>query len=221
MLVRQSGTFFGQAHVIACAVALSCLLGGCGLSSITSGLGSSVLGGGSSAQPEVKAVNAEQLLTAAKADEGAAAGAAPVGDVAHGCPRFLVWPRDNNLTVYEQGRVGDSLAVMHRGEIIKTARECQVEGNRVTVKYGFSGRVLMGPRGKPGNVTLPVNVYVTDAKREKIANDKVTVEVPIAVEKPIGYFSTVRSVTFNIPEGARAGEYEVFVGFDRAVPNAG
>ena len=48
-----------------------------------------------------------------------------------------------------------------------------------------------------------------------IANEKVRVDVDVAVDNPIGYFSIVRSVTFNIPEGARPGEYEVFVGFDR------
>ena len=58
------------------------------------------------------------------------------------------------MTIYEPGRVGDGLAVMHRGEISKTARECQIEPGRITVKYGFSGRVLLGPKGKSGRVTL-------------------------------------------------------------------
>ena len=47
------------------------------------------------------------------------------------------------------------------------------------------------------------------------------VDVAVALDKPIGYFSAVRTVTFNVPEGARPGEFEVFVGFDRNVPGAG
>jgi hypothetical protein len=113
------------------------------------------------------------------------------------------------------------LAIVHRAEITKTARECQVEPGRVTVRYGFSGRVLLGPRGKSGPISLPVNITVTDAKREKITGDKMKVDTIVAVENPIGYFSAVRSVTFLIPEGTRPGEFEVNVGFDRAVPNAG
>ena len=81
----------------------------------------------------------------------------------------------HHLTIYEDGRAGDGLAIMHRGEITKTARECQIEPGRVTVRYGFSGRVLLGSRGKAGNVSLPVNVVVTDTKREKIASDTVSV----------------------------------------------
>jgi len=194
------------------------LLAGCGMSSLTSGIGGGVFGGSSSGT-EIASVSEDQLLSAAKADYGTT-GSSGV-DLAHHCPRFAVWPRDNHVTIYEQGRVGDALAVMHRGEITKTARECQIANGRVTVKYGFSGRVLLGPRGQPGTVTLPVNVFVTDAQREKITQDSMAVSVAVAVERPIGYFSVVRTVSFEIPEGTRPAEYEVFVGFDRNLPNAG
>jgi hypothetical protein len=202
------------------SAAMACTLSGCGMSSLTSGLGSSIFGGGSSgSQPE--GVSEEQLLVAAKSGGDAAPLGLSGADSSPGCPRFVVWPRDNNLTIYEPGRVGDGLAIVHRGEITKTARECTVEPGRVTVRYGFSGRVLLGPRGKNGPITLPINVFVTDAKREKITTDHLKVDATLAVENPIGYFSAVRTVTFAIPEGSRAGEYEVFVGFERNTPNAG
>jgi hypothetical protein len=178
-----------------------------------------MFGGSSGSGTQVASVSEEQLLSAAKADHGAT-GTTGI-DVAHGCPRFVVWPRDNHVTIYEPGRVGDGLAVMHRGEITKTARECHIDAGRVMVKYGFSGRVLLGPRGQAGKVTLPINVFVTDARREKIAQDAMKVDVAVAVDRPIGYFSVVRTVTFPIPEGTRPAEYEVFVGFDRNLPNAG
>jgi hypothetical protein len=70
-------------------------------------------------------------------------------------------------------------------------------------------------------VTLPLNVFVTDAKREKVVTDKVKVDVDVAVEKPIGYFSLVRTISFTVPEGSRPAEFEVYVGFDRSVAGAG
>jgi hypothetical protein len=81
--------------------------------------------------------------------------------------------------------------------------------------------VLLGPRGRAGNIVLPVNILVTDSKREKVTTDKMTVAVSVAVDNPIGYFSAVRSVTFNVPEGSRPGEFEVFVGFDQSAQGAG
>jgi hypothetical protein len=209
-----------RAAIIAGVTAVGVAGGGCGLGSITSGIGGGIFGGGSAAKTETggSKVTEEAMLTAARA-EGQPSGIG--ADVAHGCPRVTIWPRDSNVTIYESGRVGDGLAVVHRGEITKTARECNVEPGRVTVKYGFSGRILLGPKGKTGNVALPVTVYVTDAKRERILTEKLRLDVPVALDKPIGYFSTVREVTFNIPEGSRPGEYELFVGFDRNIPGAG
>lgn len=193
---------------------------GCGMSSLTSGLGGGVFGGSSGNGAAVDGVSEEQLLQAAKAD-GGAPGAAVTGAIDPGCPRVISDPRDNNITFYEQGRAGDALAVMHRGEISKTARECRVEGGRVLIKYGFSGRVLLGPRGQSGVVTLPVNIAVTDAKRAPVASDAVKLSVAVALDKPIGYFSAVREVSFPLPEGSRPGEFQVQVGFDRKVPGAG
>lgn len=196
-------------------------LGGCGLSSLTNGLGTSVFGNGSGSTPtSVNAVTEEQLLSAAKAgDSSGPVGAS--GMVAYGCPKVRAVPSNRDLTVYEDGRVGDGLAIMHRGEITKTARECLIERGRVTVKYGFSGRVLLGPRGKPGVVTLPVNIILTDGKSQPAGTDVVQVNVEMSLDKPIGYFSAVRTITFDIAEGTRPGEYEISLSFDRKIPGSG
>lgn len=212
-------TRLGKAAGVAVALAAAAAAGGCGMGSLTSGLGSSILGG-SSASAEPTGVSEQDLIAAAKAG-GDGAPAFAGGDSQPGCPRFVTWPRDSFLTIYEPGRVGDGLAIMHRGEITKTARECHMNGSQVTVKYGFSGRILLGPRGHSGAISLPINVFVTDAKRERVNEDKLRVDATVAVENPIGYFSAVRTVTFNIPEGSRPGEFEVYVGFDRNTPNAG
>jgi hypothetical protein len=187
------------------------------MSSLTSGIGGGWFGDKKST--EARSVDEDQLLAAAKTETGSVGSG--FGEVAYGCPRFQVWSRDGYVTIYEPGKVGDGLAVMHRGEITKTARECNVEPGRVTVKYGFSGRVLLGQKGRTGRVTLPVNVFVTDAKRQKVITDTARISVDVALDNPIGYFSVVRSLTFKVPEGSRPGEYEVYVAFDRTVPGAG
>lgn len=215
-LSKRSPSIYRSARALG-AGSLGLLVTGCGMSSLTSGIGGGLFGGNSAAKTD-SAVTSESLLVAAKADGPQATGGA---DVAPGCPRFSIVSRDSHVTIYEPGRVGDSLGVVHRGEITKTARECQVDGNRVTVKYGFSGRILLGPRGKSGIVQLPLAVFVADTKREKVAADRVRIDVPVNLDKPIGYFSTVKDVTFTLPEGSRAGEFEVFVGFERNIPNAG
>ncbi len=214
---RETG--LRQLPAVSVAAALAIGLSGCGVSSLTSGIGGSLFGGASKS-PQVQSVTEEQLLSAAKADVTGSAAPLAAG-IAHGCPKVEARGRDNHITIYEKGRIGDGLAIMHRGEITKTARECVVEPGRVTVKYGFSGRVLLGPRGKSGVVALPVTIAVTDAKRAPVASDSVKLSVAVALDKPIGYFSAVREVAFPLPEGSRPGEFQVQVGFDRKVPGAG
>ena len=91
------------------------------------------------------------------------------------CPQVVAWPRDRLLTVYQADKVGDTNAVVHRGEITKMARECQLFADRVVVKYGFAGRVLLGPKGGPGTVTLGVTVRVAGAQQNTLATDKMKV----------------------------------------------
>ena len=133
---------------------------------------------------------------------------------------MLIWAREKHLTVYEGGRTGDGLAIVHQGEITKVARECEFAPGQITIKYGFSGRVLVGPKGQPGIVQLPVTAFITDGNRERIQGETIKVDVTVPPDTPISYFSTVRTIQFKLQEGARPADYKLFVGFDKAAPEA-
>lgn len=192
-------------------VAVAGFLASCGISNLTSGLGGGLFGGSDAPKPS-QPVSEAQLLDAAQSSDTTQA-LASTG--AKGCPQFVVWARDKNLTVYEDGQEGDGLAIVQRGEITKTARECRVSPGRVTIRYGYSGRVLLGPRGKPGTFVLPVSVFVTDYKREKVQTQQHRISVVVPENKPIGYFSKVETVTIDVPQGIRPDDFQLFVGFDR------
>ena len=195
------------------------MLAGCGLSSsMTSGIGNGILGGSSvSAVAAPKGVNEEQLLHAAKSDGEVITGA--LGSTP-GCPQMLIWAREKHLTVYEGGRTGDGLAIIHQGEITKVARECEFAPGQITIKYGFSGRILIGPKGQPGIVQLPVAAFITDGNRERIQGETIKVDVTVPPDTPISYFSSVRTIQFKLQEGARPADYKLFVGFDKTAPEA-
>ncbi len=197
--MRIASVPIGMFAAVAAAVAVS----GCGLSTMTSGLSGSMFGAPKKAPEAVTSVTEAQLLSAAKAEYGE--GGVNVGAVAHGCPQFAIAPAMHQATVYEPGRVGDSLGVVHRGEITRTAREC------------FSGRVLLGPRGQSGRVDLPVNIVVAGQNDVRLADENLTVSADVTLENPIGYFSVVREVTFPVPVGSRPGEFSVIVGLKTPV----
>jgi len=160
-----------------------------------------------------------RMLAAAKAD-AAGADASLNGASSH-CPQVVAWPHDRLLTIYEPGHVGDTQAIMHRGEITKMARECELFPDHVVVKYGVAGRVLLGPKGHPGLVTLPVSIKVADADHKVLAKDAAKVSTTIPQENPVGYFSVVKEISFPITMGTRPEDYKVFVAFDRTQPGAG
>jgi hypothetical protein len=160
-----------------------------------------------------------RMLAVAKAD-AAGGDASPNGASSH-CPQVVAWPHDRLLTIYEPGHVGDGQEIMHRGEITKMARECELFPDHVVVKYGVAGRVLLGPKGHPGLVTLPVSIKVADADRKVLANDAAKVSTTIPQENPVGYFSMVKEISFPITMGTRPEDYKVFVAFDRTQPGAG
>ena len=198
---------------MAIAGCLSLALAGCAISQITSPFRSE-----SKQDAWAPSVSEESLLEAARSDTS---GRVDMASVVGSCPTFKVWQRDKMLTVYEIGQVGDSSAVRHRGEITKTARECQVTADKVIVKYGFAGRVLLGPRGQAGTITLPLQVHVTDRTRNMLTSQKVNVVVSMTPDSPVGYFSAVQEIPIMLPIGARPADYSVYVAFDRSAPGAG
>lgn len=192
-------------------IAAAFLVSGCAVSRLASPFRSG------SEDTAASAVTEDRLLQTAKADTGTDL---PNGLSNH-CPQVVAWPRDRLLTIYQPGHIGDANSVVHRGEITKMARECQLYSDRVVVKYGFAGRVLLGPKGAPGTVTLGVNVRVAGTQQNTLATDKMSVTATIPPGDPAGYFSMVREIAFPITIGTRPEDYKVFVAFERNVAGAG
>ncbi|HET7852243.1 MAG TPA: hypothetical protein VFK91_05805 [Methyloceanibacter sp.] len=160
------------------------------------------------------------MLAEAKADAPKMAQLTETGESLH-CPQVVAWPHDRLLTIYAGGKIGDAQAIMHRGEITKLSRQCQIFGNQVVVKYGVAGRVLLGPKGAPGQVTLPVSIKVADADRKVLAKDNASVTTMVPTENPVGYFSMVKEISFAVQMGTRPEDYKVFVAFERTQAGAG
>ena len=192
-------------------IAVSLFASGCAVSRLSNPFKSG------SEDASASAVTPDRLLETAKADTGTDL---PGGSSSH-CPQVVAWPRDRLLTIYQPDHVGDANSIVHRGEISKLARECQLYSDRVIVKYGFAGRVLLGPKGAPGTVTLGVSVRVAGAQQNTLATDKMSVTTTIPPDSPAGYFSMVREIAFPIVVGTRPEDYKVFVAFDRNVAGAG
>jgi hypothetical protein len=107
--------------------------------------------------------------------------------------------------------------VRYQGALGQLARECAVLGETMTMRVGIEGRVLVGPKGGPGNVTVPLRVaLVAEGPQPRTISSKfysVAVNVPEGASQAI--FSLVEDdLTFPIPADKRLDSYMVYVGFD-------
>ena len=127
------------------------------------------------------------------------------------CPQVVAWPNERLRTIYQSGHDGDQMYVINRAEITKLSRECRVVGGQVVVKYGFAGRVLLGPKGKPGQVSMPVTVRAAGPSKQTLATDKMKVTATVPAGNPVGYFSMVRQMSLPVQYGSRLEDYKIFV----------
>jgi hypothetical protein len=174
------------------------LLGGCSVPKL-----SSPFGAGSEDSSSASLANDGRLpeMGSAEANNSAALN----------CPQVVAWPNERLRTVYQSGHDGDQDFAINRGEITKLSRECRFYAGGVVVKYAFAGRVLLGPKGKPGTVTVPVSIRAAGANRQTLATDKMSVRATIPQGKTAGYFSMVREISFPVQVGTRPEDYKIFM----------
>jgi hypothetical protein len=190
----------GLCGLLACLPAMA----GCGGGAVSNPFGSSETTGYSSERLP------DSVPDAQIAQAPAAATTSPDGKSLD-CPQVVAWPNERLRTIYQNGHDVDQMFVVNRTEITKLSRECRVYGGQVVVKYGFAGRVLLGPKGKPGRVSAPVSVRAAGPNKQTLANDRMTVSATIPPGKTSGYFSMVRQMSLQVQYGSRLEDYKIFV----------
>lgn len=191
----------GLCGVLACVPAVA----GCGGGAVSNPFGSS----------EATGYASDRLPDSLPDGQIAQAPAANAQTAADGkalsCPQVVAWPNERLRTIYQSGHDGDQYFVINRAEITKLSRECRVYGGQVVVKYGFAGRVLLGPKGKPGRVSMPVTIRAAGPDKQTLANDRMNVSATIPPDKTVGYFSMVRQMSLPVQYGTRLADYKIFV----------
>lgn len=219
----------GHGGLKVAAIAVVCaMLGACGMSDITApfsggGLfGSSKPSAADTTGSTSRGTGWTPTVTEANMLSAAQGGTDVVGS-GGGCPAFSTGPGEAAVTIRATnagGLPGDMQTVMHRAEITKTARECAAGPKGMIVKYGFAGRVLLGPMGKTGTITLTTKLSVIDPANKNIKTEVLKLPVTVAAGQTAGFFSVVREITVPVAGGASPETYKVYINFDRSTPGA-
>jgi hypothetical protein len=112
---------------------------------------------------------------------------------------------------------GSASNIRYQGALGQLVRECTVLGETITMRVGIEGRLLVGPKGGPGSVKVPLRIaLVAEGPQPRPIWSKfynVDVDIPAGVSQ--AQFSLVEDdLTFPMPAGRKLDNYVVYVGFD-------
>lgn len=130
------------------------------------------------------------------------------------CP--VVTVRNGAATWQEPGGA-PSTDLHYQASLGQMARECTVLGPTMTIKVGVEGRVLVGPKGTPGNVMVPLRLaLVAEGPQPKPIWTKFY-SVPVTIpqgQSGIAFTQVEDDLTFALPPSKDISRYVIYVGFD-------
>jgi hypothetical protein len=134
------------------------------------------------------------------------------------CPSVEVRGGASTLTISPPGE-NSAMAVKYQGSFAREARECAVVDGNMVMRVGVEGRLIVGPRGGPGQVEVPLRFAVvqeTPGGMRPIATKFIVIPVTIAPGSGNIIFSHIEDgISFPLPTPASLlDDYIVYIGFD-------
>ncbi len=131
------------------------------------------------------------------------------------CPITEVRAGTAHYIFYAPDLTPEPRNVQFQGTLTRTARECEFGPDSVRIKFGFAGRVLVGPKGGPGTVTLPVRAILSYREGEVAWTNVYNIPVNIPPNERSTFFMFVEEdFEYTVPPGNRLSDYALYIGFD-------
>lgn len=136
------------------------------------------------------------------------------------CPRTVIRDGTETYRVFADGvkkTDPDAMASLdYQFTITNVVRECNYTANNLNIRVGVRGRVINGPTGAFGDVTVPVRVAVVDSAQNVLYSQLNEVPVSIAPGGSNARFSFVDgNLNFPVPDKPNM---LIYVGFDEGPP---
>lgn len=76
------------------------------------------------------------------------------------CPQIILREGTAFFNTYTSGNDGDPGSVVYQASIVDQTRTCKYRNGQLFITVAVAGRVVAGPQGTAGDVTLPIRVAV-------------------------------------------------------------
>lgn len=196
--------------IVATSLLVGFVMSGCG----------STGGSGGSSNSLFSTSPLDVFRTSSKAATGGTEGTGPLVDTEYDCPEVKLRYGAGTLVITDKPGEAEPnpLEVRYQGTITRTARECRLNGNIMSVKVGIEGRIITGPMGVPGNVDVPLRIAVVqEGPTPKTITSKFVKEtVALSSSVDRGNFTLIDpDISFPVPNPpSDIIAYVVYVGFD-------
>ena len=132
------------------------------------------------------------------------------------CPQIFMRDGTAFHRTYARGGEGDASKITYQASFAQTSRACTVNEQALNITVVAQGRLIAGPMGGPGRVSLPVRVEVKDG--ESVLYSQL---VHFDAEIPTGDTAqfVFRKDDVSIPGGA-GKQARIYIGFDSAPQKA-
>ncbi len=129
------------------------------------------------------------------------------------CPLVSLREGTATLSVYAKGGDGDPAKLRYRASIADATRSCTRENGMLNITVAIAGRVVPGPAGGAGNVTMPIRVAVLEGDKV-IYSQLHQHQVAAGAQATQFIFS---DSNLSIPEPAERN-IRIFAGYDEGPP---
>jgi hypothetical protein len=150
-----------------------------------------------------------------RADEAAPYASGPTRTSDVDCPQVTV--RTGAATWQIPPGTGPT-NIRYQASLGQLARECAVLGDSMTIRVGIEGRVLVGPKGGPGAVSIPVRIAVIQEGPQPRTLWTKFYSIPVSVAQgttQAAFAQVEDDVTFQLPGNrGELAAYVIYVGFD-------
>ena len=132
------------------------------------------------------------------------------------CPKIFMQDGTAFHRTYAKGGDGDPQKIVYQASFAQTTRACTVNEQALNITVVAQGRLIAGPMGGPGRVSLPVLIEVKDG--ETVLYSQVTrFDAEMPGNDPVQFI--FRKDDISIPGGA-GKQARVYIGFDSSPQKA-
>lgn len=133
------------------------------------------------------------------------------------CPQVMLREGTAFYNSYERGAEEDPTKLVYQASIANVTRSCTYGEGTLTMNVAVAGKIVPGPVGAAGTVTMPIRVVVT--RGEEVLYSQLH-QFPVAVNDTTGATQFVfndPNVTFPAPTSR---SIRVFAGYDEGPEKA-